>query len=164
MHMNVEAAKMRGSDNDEVVDAVDDVTHYLEAEADMCCASCGIAEVDDIRLNECNDCDLVRYCSDRCQKVIDQNTRQYVKKGWLNYAMRFYLGSLKAAIWATVRSAFYHFRLTQSNLSRNHVAAKQYAKDVHTPIGCTREINGNIPRVHFVVNSYQTLRKKPTRI
>ena len=33
MHMNVEAAKMRGSDNDEVVDAVGDVIHYLEAEA-----------------------------------------------------------------------------------------------------------------------------------
>ena len=32
---------MRESDNDEVVDAVDDGTHYLEAEAadKMCCAS-----------------------------------------------------------------------------------------------------------------------------
>eukprot|EP00985_Skeletonema_marinoi_P022260 scaffold14126_cov73-Skeletonema_marinoi.AAC.3 len=33
-----------------------------------CCASCGIAEVDDIKLKECADCDLVRYCSDECQK------------------------------------------------------------------------------------------------
>jgi len=39
---------MRGSDNDEV-DAADDDTDYLEAEADMFCAFCGIAEVDDIR-------------------------------------------------------------------------------------------------------------------
>eukprot|EP00984_Skeletonema_dohrnii_P007293 scaffold2644_cov89-Skeletonema_dohrnii-CCMP3373.AAC.1 len=36
--------------------------------ADMCCASCGIAEVDDIKLKNCDDCDLVRYCSDKCQE------------------------------------------------------------------------------------------------
>ncbi len=32
-----------------------------------CCASCGIAEIDDIKLKECSACDLVRYCSDACQ-------------------------------------------------------------------------------------------------
>jgi len=36
--------------------------------ADMCCASCGIAEVDDIKMTKCDDCDLVRYCSDKCQQ------------------------------------------------------------------------------------------------
>jgi tetratricopeptide (TPR) repeat protein len=40
-----------------------------EAEAaDICCASCGIAEVDDVKLTECDGCDLVRYCSDVCQR------------------------------------------------------------------------------------------------
>ena len=33
-----------------------------------CCASCGIAEVDELKLKECAECDLVRYCSDECQK------------------------------------------------------------------------------------------------
>eukprot|EP00577_Skeletonema_sp_RCC1716_P019921 CAMPEP_0113399764 /NCGR_PEP_ID=MMETSP0013_2-20120614/15730_1 /TAXON_ID=2843 ORGANISM="Skeletonema costatum, Strain 1716" /NCGR_SAMPLE_ID=MMETSP0013_2 /ASSEMBLY_ACC=CAM_ASM_000158 /LENGTH=312 /DNA_ID=CAMNT_0000284721 /DNA_START=51 /DNA_END=989 /DNA_ORIENTATION=- /assembly_acc=CAM_ASM_000158 len=33
-----------------------------------CCASCGVAEVDEIKLKKCNDCDLVRYCSDKCQQ------------------------------------------------------------------------------------------------
>jgi len=35
-----------------------------------CCAACGITEVeaDDITLKECATCDLVRYCSDACQK------------------------------------------------------------------------------------------------
>eukprot|EP00984_Skeletonema_dohrnii_P023058 scaffold12168_cov74-Skeletonema_dohrnii-CCMP3373.AAC.1 len=33
-----------------------------------CCASCGIAEVDDIELKTCADCDLVKYCSIKCQK------------------------------------------------------------------------------------------------
>ena len=29
-----------------------------------CCANCGIAEVDDIQLEDCDGCDLVKYCSD----------------------------------------------------------------------------------------------------
>ena len=37
-------------------------------EAAKCCASCGIAEVDDIKLVPCDDCDLVNYCSDECQR------------------------------------------------------------------------------------------------
>jgi len=36
--------------------------------ADICCASCGIAELDDIKLKTCDACDLVKYCSDECQK------------------------------------------------------------------------------------------------
>ena len=34
----------------------------------MCCASCGIAEVDDVKLKECDGCDLVNYCSDACKE------------------------------------------------------------------------------------------------
>eukprot|EP00985_Skeletonema_marinoi_P010508 scaffold4929_cov102-Skeletonema_marinoi.AAC.5 len=44
------------------------VADETEAADDICCASCGIAEVDEIKLNECDDCDLVRYCSDKCQQ------------------------------------------------------------------------------------------------
>eukprot|EP00984_Skeletonema_dohrnii_P017433 scaffold7925_cov81-Skeletonema_dohrnii-CCMP3373.AAC.1 len=40
----------------------------IEAVDTSCCASCGIAKVDDIELKECSDCDLARYCSDECQK------------------------------------------------------------------------------------------------
>ena len=40
-----------------------------EAEAaDNCCASCGIAEVDDVKLKDCDGCDLVKYCSDKCKE------------------------------------------------------------------------------------------------
>mmetsp|Transcript_26559 Transcript_26559/g.38891 ORF Transcript_26559/g.38891 Transcript_26559/m.38891 type:complete len:306 (-) Transcript_26559:68-985(-) len=42
-------------------------TDKIQAEA-VCCDSCGIAEVDDIELKNCDDCDLVRYCSDKCQQ------------------------------------------------------------------------------------------------
>ena len=31
------------------------------------CASCGIAGVDDVKLKDCDDCDLVKYCSDECR-------------------------------------------------------------------------------------------------
>ena len=42
------------------------MSHYNEV-VDTCCASCGIAKVDDIKLMPCDDCDLVRYCSDACR-------------------------------------------------------------------------------------------------
>ena len=35
---------------------------------DKVCANCGIAEVDDIELEECDGCDLVKYCSDKCRE------------------------------------------------------------------------------------------------
>ncbi len=42
-------------------------TDQLEA-VDSCCASCGITEIDEIKLKKCNDCDLVSYCSDTCKE------------------------------------------------------------------------------------------------
>src|SRR6056300_941688 len=39
------------------------------ADADICCANCGAAEIDDIKLlEECDDCDLIKYCSDKCRE------------------------------------------------------------------------------------------------
>jgi len=48
----------------------------------LCCASCGIAEaeVDDIRLTECPNCKLVRYCSVRCQRKHRPRHKQACKK------------------------------------------------------------------------------------
>ena len=34
-----------------------------------CCASCGIAAVDDVKLRECDGCDLVQYCSDESREL-----------------------------------------------------------------------------------------------
>eukprot|EP00984_Skeletonema_dohrnii_P018510 scaffold8668_cov89-Skeletonema_dohrnii-CCMP3373.AAC.6 len=39
-----------------------------DAAAEMVFASCGKSELDNIKLKKCNDCDLVRYCSDECQQ------------------------------------------------------------------------------------------------
>ena len=38
-----------------------------KAEADACCANCGMPEVD-TKLEECTDCDLVKYCGDKCRE------------------------------------------------------------------------------------------------
>src|SRR6056300_448821 len=43
------------------------MSSVAEADADTCCANCGIAEVDDIKLKDCDGCDLVKYCSDKCR-------------------------------------------------------------------------------------------------
>lgn len=39
-----------------------------EADTTPCCAYCGISEVDEVKLKECDNCDLVRYCSDECRQ------------------------------------------------------------------------------------------------
>ena len=39
----------------------------VEADENNVCANCGVAEVDDIKLEECDGCDLVKYCSDKCR-------------------------------------------------------------------------------------------------
>ncbi len=46
----------------------------------MCCASCGIAEIDDIKLTQCDSCDLVRYCSLDCQREHKAQHEEACKK------------------------------------------------------------------------------------
>jgi len=46
----------------------------------MACASCGIAETDEVKLMECAECDLVRYCSDECQKKHPSQHKEACKK------------------------------------------------------------------------------------
>ncbi len=47
------------------------MTNAAETEADennYVCANCGVAEVDDIQLEDCDGCDLVKYCGDKCKE------------------------------------------------------------------------------------------------
>eukprot|EP00577_Skeletonema_sp_RCC1716_P017233 CAMPEP_0113426120 /NCGR_PEP_ID=MMETSP0013_2-20120614/30547_1 /TAXON_ID=2843 ORGANISM="Skeletonema costatum, Strain 1716" /NCGR_SAMPLE_ID=MMETSP0013_2 /ASSEMBLY_ACC=CAM_ASM_000158 /LENGTH=289 /DNA_ID=CAMNT_0000314355 /DNA_START=136 /DNA_END=1005 /DNA_ORIENTATION=+ /assembly_acc=CAM_ASM_000158 len=46
----------------------------------MCCASCGNAEVDDIKLRKCTACHLVKYCSIKCQKEHRPQHKKECKK------------------------------------------------------------------------------------
>jgi hypothetical protein len=45
-----------------------------------CCATCGIAEVDDVKLKDCDGCDLVKYCSDECQENHKSEHEEACKK------------------------------------------------------------------------------------
>ena len=69
------------------------------------CASCGIAEVDDIKLKDCSACDLVRYCSDDCQEIIHRITKRRAKKEQPNYVRNYYSNNQRVAISGTARSA-----------------------------------------------------------
>eukprot|EP00984_Skeletonema_dohrnii_P030933 scaffold22816_cov78-Skeletonema_dohrnii-CCMP3373.AAC.1 len=56
-------------------------TNNLESAADMmCCACCGTAEGDDIKLKKCNGCYLVKYCSLKCQKEHRPQHKRACKK------------------------------------------------------------------------------------
>ncbi len=50
-----------------------------EADKDVC-ANCGIAGVDNIKLVECSDCDLVKYCSDKCREDHREEHKEVCKK------------------------------------------------------------------------------------
>ena len=45
-----------------------------------CCASCGIAEVDDVKLKDCSACKLVRYCGIKCQRDHRSQHKKECKK------------------------------------------------------------------------------------
>ncbi len=50
-------------------------------EGDVCCASCGIAPVDDIKLKMCDGgCDLVKYCNDICRENHREQHEEDCKK------------------------------------------------------------------------------------
>jgi hypothetical protein len=50
-------------------------------ETDEVCASCGVAAIDDIKLKDCDaGCDLVKYCSDDCQKDHREHHEEECKK------------------------------------------------------------------------------------
>ncbi len=50
-------------------------------DAIMCCASCGIAAVDDVKLKDCDvGCDLAKYCSDVCQNNHREQHEEECKK------------------------------------------------------------------------------------
>eukprot|EP00986_Skeletonema_menzelii_P006557 scaffold2488_cov140-Skeletonema_menzelii.AAC.2 len=46
----------------------------------QCCASCGIAGGDDIKLKKCTACHLVKYCSDVCQRDHEAEHKKECKK------------------------------------------------------------------------------------
>jgi hypothetical protein len=56
------------SDDNAAVDTSCENEAAVVDNTSCCCASCGVAEVDDVKLKECTKCDLVRYCSIGCEQ------------------------------------------------------------------------------------------------
>ena len=74
------------------------------AVAEKCCASCGVAEIDNIILKPCPHCDLVEYCSAmNVSRNIYRIMKQSVKKGLPNCMTKFCSSSLRATISMTAR-------------------------------------------------------------
>ena len=53
-----------------------------------CCASCGIVRDDDVKLMQCDGCDLVRYCSDDCQRDHKSEHEEACKKRAVELRLR----------------------------------------------------------------------------
>jgi tetratricopeptide (TPR) repeat protein len=60
----------------------DKIMSSVAEESDVVCANCGhdIAEVDEIKLEECDGCDLVRYCGDKCREEHREQHNEECKK------------------------------------------------------------------------------------
>ena len=80
-----------------------------EEGGDMCCASCGIAEIDDIKLR--NVMAVISYAAMNVRKIIKQSTKKTAKSERLNYVMSCYSSSQKVLIRVTAQSAVYLCRL-----------------------------------------------------
>jgi hypothetical protein len=68
--------------HDKTTTSVADSCASLKGEGlDEVCACCGIAEVDDVKLKRCDGgCDLVKYCSDKCQELHREQHEAACKK------------------------------------------------------------------------------------
>ena len=74
----------------------------------MCCASCGIAEGDDIK--------SARYCRSNVRRTIDQSIKRSAENERLSYVTSFYLSSPRAVISVTARSVVCRYRLRENIL------------------------------------------------
>ncbi len=90
----------------------------------LCCASCGIAELDDIKLKPCDGCDLVAYCSDKCQANHQPDHEAACKERAAELRDDLLFKQPEGSHFGTARSAVFLCRLINKSLSRIHAAAK----------------------------------------
>ena len=109
------------------------------AETEHVCANCGIAEVDEIKLEECGcaGCNLVNKCSEEHREQHDEGAR----KGTTNYS-----DNPMAAMKGNARSASCRCRLIKKNLRFIHAAVLIFVMAVDMLI--TQEMGTIV--AHFV--------------
>ena len=78
---------------------------YSDHNMMVCCASCGVAEVDELKLKECTSCDLVRYCSDACQQEHSPQHEAMCNERAAELRDEMFSGNRNVPILGTARSA-----------------------------------------------------------
>ena len=121
------------------------------------CANCGVAEVDDIKLEECDGCDLVLCGSEWC-RVVHREQHDHTRKGRKSYTTKKYLHNPTVVIAGSVHSASCRCRLIIKNIHFIHAAAPIFAMAAFMFITAAMET----ANVHSVESRW-LMRKKVTR-
>ena len=130
------------------VGAATEVKAEKEAEI-VCCANCGIAQVDDdIKLEDCDACQSVSYCSDKCHENHRDSMRKSAKNERRNCVTKNYSPSPMSPILGSARSASCRCHLILENLclgrdvlQRNHLLrciVANHKSNKHDPIKARR--------------------------
>jgi hypothetical protein len=134
------------------------------AAGNMCCASCGTAAVDDIKLKNCDGgCDLVKYCSDTCEANHRPSMKRCARKDWQSYVMIIYSPSQMKAISESARFVACLCRLIHQNPRSCHAAANIFAMDAIMPIRCVSMKQDWSQDVHSVESPLQNPKKNLIR-
>jgi hypothetical protein len=105
-----------------------------EEEWHLCCANCGIAGVDDVKLEECNDCDLVKYCSDDCREEHREEHDEECKKRQAELYDKKIFTQPDETHLGECPLCFLPLPIDIRNQRFIHAAATLFAKDVFMPI------------------------------
>jgi hypothetical protein len=98
------------------------------------CANCGIAGVDDIKLEECTDCDLVRYCGDKCREEHRELHEEECNKRKAELRDKELFTQPDETHLGECPLCFLRCRLIQQNLGFIHAAAKSFVEVAFMPI------------------------------
>ena len=122
-----------------------------------CCASCGIAEIDDIKLKDCDGCDLVKYCSDKCK----EDHRPQHEEACTDRAAELrdeLLFKQPESSRGTVRFVVCRYPLMKQNQLTCHVVARGPVTAAMLPSN-SESPRGVIQNVHFVDIQHQNWMK-----
>eukprot|EP00984_Skeletonema_dohrnii_P011402 scaffold4542_cov150-Skeletonema_dohrnii-CCMP3373.AAC.7 len=135
-----------------------------EAEAVMmCCASCacGIAEVNNTKLMECDACDLVRYCSDKCQQDHSQQHETVCKERAAELRDEILFRQPEGTHRGDCPICCLPFSIDMKNSTKSALYTC-CSTDVYTPIRNARVKNSLNKRARFVGIRCQKHRKRAT--
>jgi len=83
----------------------------------ICCAACGIAANDDVKLKKCAACELVRYCGVECQREHRPQHKRACKKRVAELREEILFRQReKILTLRTAPSAAYRYRLIEESL------------------------------------------------